>query len=337
MPGLSVGDYISLVEKEFSSFADMLWFDRDGAAAAIGQLCESVNEFETNADTGRGVSYRRAQKNRMVRARGIRALFTLAAGVRDMTQIHPGWTALDLLGGDGLLAQVFKMMAPRTGNAVITSDMAGHMVIEALRAGLPAIRQQAQFLFMRDETVDAVLLAYGTHHITPADRPMVCQEAARVLRPGGRLVIHDFEHGSPVARWFAEVVDKYSRAGHQYDHFYGSQMERYLKQSGLHSVTVRRIYDPLVMSAGSPEEARSLLAGYLMAMYGLDLLMKPQQDEADVYRAVWDLAENYFVYADDEIPLGTPGRRVTKPAVYQQDSRWMAEVPRVALVAAGEK
>src|SRR6266699_3292089 len=80
VPGLSVEDYTSLIEKRFPAFADTLWFDRNGAAAAIDELCESVNEFETNADTGRGVSYRHAQRNRMVRARGIRALFTLAAG-----------------------------------------------------------------------------------------------------------------------------------------------------------------------------------------------------------------------------------------------------------------
>jgi len=337
VPGLSVEDYTSLIEKRFPAFADTLWFDRNGAAAAIDELCESVNEFETNADTGRGVSYRHAQRNRMVRARGIRALFTLAAGTGGVTQIHPRWTALDLLGGDGLLAHVFKTMAPHTENAVITSDMAGHMIVEALRAGLPAIRQQAQFLFMRDETVDAVLLAYGTHHITPADRPLVCQEAARVLRPGGKLVLHDFEQDSPVALWFSEVVHRYSRAGHRYDHFSTTEMERYFEFAGLHSVTIRRIYDPLVISGDSPAEARALIADYLLAMYGLDYLMTPRASRADIHQAVWELARTYFVYADHEIPGDSRGRRVKEPTIYRDNSRWTAEVPRVALVAVGEK
>jgi SAM-dependent methyltransferase len=337
VPGLTVEDYVSLIEKRFPAFADKLWFGRNGAAEAIDDLSQCTNEFETDADTGRGTSYRRAQRNRMVRAQGIHTLFTLAAGVPSVAQIHRRWTALDVLGGDGLLAHVIKVMAPHTENAVITSDMAGHMIVEALRAGLPAIRQRAQFLFLRDETIDAVLLAYGTHHITPGDRPLACQEAARVLRPGGKLVLHDFEQGSPVALWFSEVVHRYSRAGHQYDHFSIAEMERYFEFAGLRSVTLRRIYDPLVISGGSPAEARSLIADYLLAMYGLDYLITPLMSRADIHQAVWELAQTYFVYADHELPDDSRARRVRKPTIYRHNSQWTAEVPRVALVAVGEK
>jgi ubiquinone/menaquinone biosynthesis C-methylase UbiE len=334
IPGIPVAEYAHLIESRFPAFADLLWFDRPGASAALDDLAQLVNEFETDANAGRGASYRHAQRNRMVRARGIRTLFMLAAAVPDAKFITPRWTALDLLGGDGLLAHVFKTFAPHTENSVITSDAAGHMVAGALRAGLPAIRQQAQFLFLRDMTVDAVLLAYGTHHIPRHDRALVCREAARVLRPGGRLVLHDFEEGSPVALWFSEVVDRYARAGHQYDHFSAAELDRCYDQAGLRSVTVHKVYDPLVMPGDSPAEARSRLADYLINMYGLDYQASPRLNRQGVHDAVWELAENYFVYDEGYVP--SSGWK-SKPSVYQQDGTWVAEVPRVALVAVGQK
>jgi len=41
------------------------------------------------------------------------------------------------------------------------------------------------------------------------------------------------------------------------------------------------------------------------------------------------LARRYFTYPDGAVPDG--------PVVYQRRSTWLAEVPRVALVAVGEK
>ncbi|MDH2428444.1 methyltransferase domain-containing protein [Sphaerisporangium sp. TRM90804] len=337
LPGLPLGDYLDQIGKRFPDFGRVLWFDRKGAAEALAGLSATTNEFETNDDDGRGDSYRRAQLNRMIRARGMRTLFTLAAGVPDMESIPPGWTLLDLLGGDGLLARVFATMAPRPRHAVITSDMAGHMVAAALHAGLPAIRQQAQFLFMRDESVDAALLAYGTHHIAPEDRLGVCQEAARVLRPGGRLVLHDFEAGAPAALWFSEVVHRYSKAGHSYHHFTAAEMAGHLKLSGLGSVLVRRVYDPLVVRGGSAAEARNLLADYLFDMYGLTGLAFPQTPLDDLRQTVWKLARYHFAHSAKYAPDDAGSEWKREPAVYRDGAEWVAEIPRVALVAVGEK
>src|SRR5215471_3312515 len=162
VPGLTIQDYLELVRTRFPDLSDLLWFGRDYASDAFSELMSLNNEFETDA-TGRGGSYRRAQRNHIVRAQGIMSLFMLAAGDRGMTSIPAGWRLLDILGGNGLLARNFQEMVPQAANAVITSDMAGQMVVEALNDGLPAIRQRAQFLFMRDDSVDAALIAYGTH------------------------------------------------------------------------------------------------------------------------------------------------------------------------------
>jgi SAM-dependent methyltransferase len=335
LPGLSIMEYTDLAKTRFPGLVDTLWLDRPGAEAAWRQLAEAVSEFEDDADLGRGTSYRRAQRSPMVRARGIRSLFTLAAGVTTTARIPRDWRLLDVLGGDGLLARVLRTVAPQVAPLAITSDMAGHMVLEALRHGLPAIRQLAQFLFVRDETMDAVIIAYGTHHIEPEERTAACQEAARVLRPGGRLVLHDFEEGSPVARWFAEVVHRHSRSGHPYTHFSAAEMEHRIAEANLRPVGVRRVYDPLVIEGDDPHEVRAALADYLFDMYGLVGLTG--RARAETRDTVWALARRYFAYPVGAIPdrNGSPGPG--GPVVYQRRSTWLAEVPRVALVAVGEK
>ncbi|GII66077.1 hypothetical protein Skr01_61620 [Sphaerisporangium krabiense] len=285
LPGLSLGDYLDFIEDRFPAFARVLWFDRTGGADALGSLPRPAR----GGANARADLQRHARRDPMAGARGMRALFTLAAGVTSPERVPRGWNVLDPLGGDGVLAQVFATMAPQAGHAVITSDVAGEMVIEALRAGLPAVRQRARFLFIRDEAVDAVLLAYGTRRIPEADRLLVCQEAARVLRPGGRLVIHDFEEGAPLTP--SGGARRPVAAGHP--RFTAADMERCLALSGLHAIRVHRVHDPLVLRKGSAAEARALLSGHLLDTVG--------------------------------------------PAVFRDGSDWVAEVPRVALVAVGEK
>jgi SAM-dependent methyltransferase len=224
LPGMTFDEYADLVRGRFPDLADVLWLDRPGAAAALRALADGPNEFETDGGDGRGASYRRAQRRRMVRSRGMRSLFAMAAGVAGTEDIPRDWRLLDVLGGDGLLAHVLRVVAPQVEVPVLTSDMAGNMVLAALRDGLPAVRQLAEFLFLRPATMDAVLIGYGTHHIERAARPLACAEAARVLRPGGRLVVHDFAEGGAVARWFAEVVHRYSRGGHPYTHFTSGEL-----------------------------------------------------------------------------------------------------------------
>jgi SAM-dependent methyltransferase len=336
LPGMTIEDYADLVREQFPGLVDTLWLDRPGAEDALRLLADVENEFEDDGGVGRGESYRRAQQKRMVRSLGMRSLFALAAGVATPAGIPRDWRLLDVLGGDGLLAHVLRTVAPQVENPPITSDMAGNMILAALRGGLPAIRQLAQFLFLRDETMDAVIIAYGTHHIGPKERPVACREAARVLRPGGRLVLHDFEEGGAVAQWFSEVVHRYSRRGHPYTHFTANEMEFCLRSSGLRAVSVRRMYDPLILEGNDRAEVRSLLADYLFEMYGL-VGLADHTPPADVRDAVWKLAQNYFIYRNGDGPDhdGTAWQR--EPVVYRTDTGWVAEVPRVALVAVGEK
>lgn len=107
-PSLSLESYMSLVSHRFPALAQILWFDRAGADEALARLYRVSNEFETNAEGGRGDSYRLAQRHREVRSQGICSLFALAAGVREIygssnltgMRLRRGYLGLDLAAAE---------------------------------------------------------------------------------------------------------------------------------------------------------------------------------------------------------------------------------------------
>ncbi|UNO43140.1 class I SAM-dependent methyltransferase [Streptomyces sp. MST-110588] len=338
LDGIDVGAYLDLTREQHPQLYAELDFGRDGAREALKSLAQVFNEFETDdRENGRGDSYRRAQKHIAVRMTGIRRLFELAGGVKDVRDLSPTWRTLDLLAGDGLLTRALRVLAPQVRDGVISSDIARTMVTAALSAGLPAIRQDARFLFMRDAAMDAVILAYGSHHVPSDDRTTVFLEAARVLRPGGRFVVHDFEEGSPSARWFSEAVHRHSAAGHPYRHFTAEELREGFGAAGLRDIRVHRVYDPFIMGAATREDAVGELADYLHDMYGLCGLDHGDATRESVRARVWQLCEECFRFGPDDGGADRTDAWLRTPAVHRVGGQWVAEIPRIALVGVGEK
>jgi SAM-dependent methyltransferase len=203
---------------------------------------------------------------------------------------------------------------------IVTSDAAPAMVEAALGAGLPALWQPAQWLVLRDVCIDGVLCAYGTHHLAYASLAETCQEAYRVIRPGGRVVLHDFEPDSAVSRWFSEVVHRYSRNGHEYQHYGSEILTNAIHNAGFENIASQPLCDPIIASGTSPAAARLALAQYLFQMYGLVGLGDGQS--LDVLEQVLSLAESCF-------------GAIRIEAVPEQDSSYRACLPRVAVFAVG--
>ena len=63
-----------------------------------------------------------------------------------------------------------------------------------------------------DGALDAIVSVAGLHHM-PDKRPFY-EEAVRLVRPGGRVVICDVEAGSPVDRFLNGFVDTHNPDGH---------------------------------------------------------------------------------------------------------------------------
>jgi ubiquinone/menaquinone biosynthesis C-methylase UbiE len=327
LPGFSLGEYVQLMQRRHPAIAALLSFQRPGTLEALSVLAAARNEFETD-ERGRGDSYRRAQVDPGVRSHGIMRLLELVAGDTPMAELPPGFTVLDVLGGDGVVARLVERQHPsrKARRVVLTGDIAAKMVNQAISYGLPAVRQSATFLFLRERSLDGVMIAYGTHHLTAAERLAACCEAHRALRSGGRLVLHDFEAGSPVATWFHDVVDRFTDAGHAYEHFTRASVRYYLSQAGFSEVTVRNVYDPFVVHGVSEDDALGRLLDYVLDMYGL-------RAELDRTR-LWEMLDAIFRYPDETEGLPQGRRRLR---VWREGPRWLAELPRVAIVGTGRR
>ncbi|TSC86013.1 MAG: ubiquinone/menaquinone biosynthesis methylase [Microgenomates group bacterium Gr01-1014_7] len=268
----------------------------------------------------RGNSYRRAQADPMVRATGIRQLLMLLAP-QETGKFAPDHKILDVLGGDGVVTRALPKIFPQDEIPfVVTSDL-DHDMVEAARAyGLPVLWQPAEYLILKGESMDGVLMAYGSHHIDSVNRPRVVAEAFRVLKSGGRFVLHDFEEGSINADWFKNVVDKYSATGHNCRHFTTGEMTELLSDAGFTSVRIRHILDPLTMMGESDDVLSAKLAEYILDMYGLTKL-REEHGEILARKKILEISPVY-VGESIENKVGLPRK---------------AEMFRLALVASGTK
>lgn len=136
------------------------------------------------------------------RKRAIRAL-----------QLPPGGRLLDMCTGTGDLA-LAAVRAVR-GSSVVGVDFSGEMLRYGLAkvrdAGLGGrvrlVRGDATRVPLPDASVDAASVAFGIRNVV--DRDQACREFARVLKPGGRLVILEF--GNPTLPGWRQFYAWYSR------------------------------------------------------------------------------------------------------------------------------
>jgi ubiquinone/menaquinone biosynthesis C-methylase UbiE len=279
--------------------------------------------------SGRGIPYLAAQvRNPGARAVGISSLLRIVLEAPRNTGGHPP-LMVDLLGGDGLVRRVCAALG--LGDiSVLTCDLSPYMVAEAWRKGVPALLQRAEQSLLKSSSVDAVLLAYGSHHIPTELRQTVVSEAYRILRPGGIMLFHDFLHGSATEAWFRDVVDSYSATGHKFPHFSSSDIIGYLERTGFEHCEVRTLADPYMAIGADPEVAEYNMGDYLVSMYGLT---RAESEFGDYKARLWAVQQARQIFGAGQDGAGTEGGLRFEKA----HRRWTMEIPRQAVLGLGQK
>ena len=127
-----------------------------------------------------------------------------------VANVQPGQRVLDIAGGTGDLARAFAKKAGVSGQVVLT-DINEAMLRTGrdrlLDAGLalPTVACDAEALPFASDQFDLVSVAFGLRNMTHKDRAL--REMARVLKPGGRLLVLEFSQVAPPLR---KLYDLYS-------------------------------------------------------------------------------------------------------------------------------
>ncbi len=116
--------------------------------------------------------------------------------IADLAQLRPGETVLDVGCGTGTLALVAKERVGITGR-VYGLDPSRQMIAYARRkAAGRSLSVDFQLgvvehLAFPDRSFDVVLCTWMIHHLPTDDKRQGLAEMARVLKPGGRLLLVD--------------------------------------------------------------------------------------------------------------------------------------------------
>lgn len=231
---------------------------------------------------------------------------------------------------------------------MITNDISSHMFRSAGLWGFPT-REDARLLprTFREGSLDGVLFAYGTHHVTSLDEAF--RASLDVLRPDGRIVVHDFLDEGRVGRWFHEIVDRHSRTGHDFPHLGPVQLAVSLYLAGFRGVELYEMEDPFVFSVPeeSPATARHVAFTYLLGMYGMTESFGGRLDRfEEVIREILsypEIGNEPHLGDDGEDLVYVPRRAMVVSARRPEDGPWAplgetdAELVRVltGLLSAG--
>lgn len=314
--GYSFEEYLDYLRHSHPDLYDLLSHERScDAERRIAEMNMISWEFENEKACGRGSAYNVAQKSADNRKVGMITLLKCFLSTFEVP--GQGFRILDVLGGDGTFARFCKTLGHDTPT-IYTADISKFMIDACHAQALPCVRQSATNSLFRDNALDGVLIAYGSHHLDGNARRLAFREAHRTLRGGGCVVLHDFEIGGKCAKWFESVVHPYSRTGHPHAHFSRHEMLHLLTSAGFRDVRVFEIPDPFTLHGRSPEQAKH---NALMHMYDMYDLIKVADSACDVAPCL----ERYITETLGPI------------SIRQKEGRYVAQIPRHALVAVGTK
>jgi demethylmenaquinone methyltransferase/2-methoxy-6-polyprenyl-1,4-benzoquinol methylase len=127
-----------------------------------------------------------------------------------LARVHPGSCCLDVCSGTGDFAIDLARAAGREGR-VIGSDFCEPMVrcgvhkTAHARGAISMMVANAEQLPYPSSVFDVATVGFGIRNVAHIDRAL--EELARVVKPGGRVVVLEFTR--PRDRWYSPLLDFY--------------------------------------------------------------------------------------------------------------------------------
>ena len=121
----------------------------------------------------------------------------------------PADACVDLGAGTGFVALALAPLAGSVLAVDISPVMADSLAARAAQAGLRNVRTAVADLRtfrLPAASVDLVVSSYALHHLRDKDKRALAAEAARWLRPGGRIVVADMMFGRGATQRDREIL-----------------------------------------------------------------------------------------------------------------------------------
>jgi ubiquinone/menaquinone biosynthesis C-methylase UbiE len=168
--------------------------------------------------TSKNWDARVADAELVARSAGFRAV---RDRIIELAEPRTGDTIVDVGSGTGLLTLAFAERAARVWAIDSSAAMGDYLRVKASSAGLQNVESvlaSAVSLPLVDGIADLVVSNYCMHELPHADKRRALEEAKRVLKPGGRLVIGDMMFSlNPTQardrRVVGDILRKLSRRG----------------------------------------------------------------------------------------------------------------------------
>ena len=164
-----------------------------GRFSAIATTPEREKKFPIGPESAKNLGYESESIDRLPRS--VTESFAGVGNPLCLGEIRPGETVLDLGSGSGLDCFLAAALVGSSGR-VVGVDLTEEMVEKARKNAITLGVRNIEFLcgpiedLPLEDEVAHVAISNGVFNLCP-DKPRALAETARVLRPGGRLLMAD--------------------------------------------------------------------------------------------------------------------------------------------------
>lgn len=131
----------------------------------------------------------------------------------ELSGVRPGHRVLDIAGGTGDLTMKFSDLVGPAGQVVLADINASmlqvgrdRLIDRGYAGNIQYVQADAEYLPFPDNHFNAVSIAFGLRNVT--DKNQALREMARVLKPGGKLMVLEFS--KPANPLLSKIYDTYS-------------------------------------------------------------------------------------------------------------------------------